>query len=199
MQPSVFKRKKKCAGHLAQACNPDYLGGWDQEDHSSRSAQANSWWAPISKITRAKWTGYVAQVVECQSPPPPPKKGVSKVIPVCSQFENWWCRALLLIVCSSDQHHLGTVEFQAVPQSNWIRILHFNVSSKWLSCSWMKINFSLYPSLLESETSFLTWSPNGSYAIEWRSWSVSKAFVINSLPPWCRDSLTSRDYFPSPL
>jgi hypothetical protein len=36
------------------------------EDHSSRPAQANSLGdeTPISKITRAKWTGSVAQVVE---------------------------------------------------------------------------------------------------------------------------------------
>jgi hypothetical protein len=51
-----------CSGH---ACDPSHLGGWDQEDHSLRSAPTNSSWEPISKITRVKWTGGRAQVVEC--------------------------------------------------------------------------------------------------------------------------------------
>jgi hypothetical protein len=43
------------------------LGGWDLEDHSSRPARATSLrdTTPPSKITRAKWTGGVAQVVQC--------------------------------------------------------------------------------------------------------------------------------------
>jgi hypothetical protein len=40
---------------------PSYLGGQDLEDHHSRSvAQEKSSWDPISKITRAKWTGCLA-------------------------------------------------------------------------------------------------------------------------------------------
>jgi hypothetical protein len=35
---------------VAHACNPSYLGGWDQEDHGSRPSRANSSWDPISKI-----------------------------------------------------------------------------------------------------------------------------------------------------
>jgi hypothetical protein len=35
------------------------------EDLSLRTAQANSSRDPISKITRAKWTGDVAYMVEC--------------------------------------------------------------------------------------------------------------------------------------
>jgi hypothetical protein len=32
-----------------EACNPSYLGGWDQDDHSSRLAWANSSQDHISK------------------------------------------------------------------------------------------------------------------------------------------------------
>jgi hypothetical protein len=62
-------------------------GGWDQEDHGLKPAWANSSWDPISKITRAKGTGGVAQEVEAcfasvkpwvQSPVPPPKKDREK-------------------------------------------------------------------------------------------------------------------------
>jgi hypothetical protein len=35
------------------------------KDQGSRPVQANSSRDPISKITRAKWTGGMAQVVEC--------------------------------------------------------------------------------------------------------------------------------------
>jgi hypothetical protein len=40
------------------------LGGWDPEDWGLRPAWANSSQDPISKITRAKWTGGVAQAME---------------------------------------------------------------------------------------------------------------------------------------
>jgi hypothetical protein len=50
---------------VTQAYIPSYLGGWDQEDHGSRPAWANSLQDPISKITKTKWIGSVAQVVEC--------------------------------------------------------------------------------------------------------------------------------------
>jgi hypothetical protein len=49
---------------MAHACNPSYLRGLDGEDHSSWPAQANSPRDPISKITKAKLTGGVAQAVE---------------------------------------------------------------------------------------------------------------------------------------
>jgi hypothetical protein len=50
---------------VAHACNPSYLGGWDGEDHSSRPVQAKNLWDPhLQKVTRAKWTGDMAQGVE---------------------------------------------------------------------------------------------------------------------------------------
>jgi hypothetical protein len=49
---------------VAHACNPSYLGGRDREGHGLRPAHANIFQDPISKITRAKWTGGVAQLVE---------------------------------------------------------------------------------------------------------------------------------------
>jgi hypothetical protein len=66
-----------CAAHLSvsslqteasivlvvHTCNPSNLGGWDWEDGSSKPDWANS--LPVSKITRAKWTGGVAQAAEC--------------------------------------------------------------------------------------------------------------------------------------
>jgi hypothetical protein len=49
---------------VAQACNPSYSGGRDQEECSSKLAQANSWWTPIVKKTHhQKWAGGVAQGV----------------------------------------------------------------------------------------------------------------------------------------
>jgi hypothetical protein len=50
---------------VADACNHSYLGGWDQKDHTSRLAQANSLQGPTSKRTRAKCTRGVTQTVEC--------------------------------------------------------------------------------------------------------------------------------------
>jgi hypothetical protein len=46
---------------VAVTCIPSYLEGWGQEDWGSRPAQATSFWDPISKIIRAKWTGGMAQ------------------------------------------------------------------------------------------------------------------------------------------
>jgi hypothetical protein len=40
--------------------NPRSLGGWDGEDWGLGPAWANSSWDPISKITKAKYTGGVA-------------------------------------------------------------------------------------------------------------------------------------------
>jgi hypothetical protein len=47
---------------LAQPCNPRYLGGRDQVQGQPRQITHKT---PSSKITRAKWTGDVVQVVEC--------------------------------------------------------------------------------------------------------------------------------------
>jgi hypothetical protein len=60
-----FNQKKSGARH--QWLTPmilHYLGGWDQEGPSSRPAKPNNSQEPISKITRVKWTGSVAQAVE---------------------------------------------------------------------------------------------------------------------------------------
>jgi hypothetical protein len=47
---------------VAQACNPSYSGGRDQEDLSSKPAWANSWQDPISKNPITKnWAGKVVQ------------------------------------------------------------------------------------------------------------------------------------------
>jgi hypothetical protein len=52
---------------------PVILVTWDVDGHGLRPAWENSVRDPISKITRAKWTGGVAQVVEyllckCKTP-----------------------------------------------------------------------------------------------------------------------------------
>jgi hypothetical protein len=39
---------------MAHTCNPSYLRGWDQQDHGSKPAQANSLWDPISKYLSQK-------------------------------------------------------------------------------------------------------------------------------------------------
>jgi hypothetical protein len=39
---------------MARACNPSYSGGRDQEDHSSKPAQANNLQDPILKKTLHK-------------------------------------------------------------------------------------------------------------------------------------------------
>jgi hypothetical protein len=69
---------------VAHTCNPSYLGSWDQENCTSRPAQANSLQDSIFKRTRAKWTGGVTQAVEnllCKhkaliSKPSPTKKNI---------------------------------------------------------------------------------------------------------------------------
>jgi hypothetical protein len=48
---------------VTYTCNPSYLGGRDQEDCSSKLAQANSSQDPISKIPNTKRAGGVAQGV----------------------------------------------------------------------------------------------------------------------------------------
>jgi hypothetical protein len=48
---------------VAHTYNPSYMGVW--KNRGSRAAQVNSLRnSPITKITRAKWTGGVAQVVD---------------------------------------------------------------------------------------------------------------------------------------
>jgi hypothetical protein len=46
---------------VAHACNPRYSSGRDQEDHSLKSAQANSLQDPVSIIPNTKRAGGVAQ------------------------------------------------------------------------------------------------------------------------------------------
>jgi hypothetical protein len=48
---------------VTHACNSSYLGDRDWEDHDLRPAWAYNSQDSISKITRAKWTGGVAQAV----------------------------------------------------------------------------------------------------------------------------------------
>jgi hypothetical protein len=43
-----------CWTPLDHACHPSYSRGRDQEDHSSKSAWANSSWDPILKIPNTK-------------------------------------------------------------------------------------------------------------------------------------------------
>jgi hypothetical protein len=54
---------KKGQAPVTYTCNPSYLGGRDQEDCSSKLAQANSSQDPISKIPNTKRAGGVAQGV----------------------------------------------------------------------------------------------------------------------------------------
>jgi hypothetical protein len=58
------KNNTRSQALVAHSCNPSYLGGWDWEDCNLRPTRTNSWWEPISRITRAKWTAGVAQAVE---------------------------------------------------------------------------------------------------------------------------------------
>jgi hypothetical protein len=60
-----FLKKLFIWAPVALTCNPSYLGGWVWEDWGLRPAWANSSWDPISKITKDKWTGDVAQKVGC--------------------------------------------------------------------------------------------------------------------------------------
>jgi hypothetical protein len=59
---------------MAQAYNPSYSGGKNQEDYSSKPAQPNSLWDPISKKTfhfkkKKKKAGGLAQGVGPQFKP----------------------------------------------------------------------------------------------------------------------------------
>jgi hypothetical protein len=61
---------------MAHACNPSYLGGRDQKDHSSKPAWANRLRDSISKISITKKAGGVAQSVGPEFKPqyPSPRK-----------------------------------------------------------------------------------------------------------------------------
>jgi hypothetical protein len=50
---------------VAHACNPSYLGGRHQEDHSSNAAQTNSSQVLVLKMPNRKRVGRVAQMVAC--------------------------------------------------------------------------------------------------------------------------------------
>jgi hypothetical protein len=58
---------------VAYACNPSYLGGWNQEDQDGGQPGQIIERFSMSKITRAKWTGGMAQAVGpwVQTPVPP--------------------------------------------------------------------------------------------------------------------------------
>jgi hypothetical protein len=56
-----------CWAPVAHTCNPNYLGGWNWEDHGSRPAWAKSLQDFISKITRAKWDRGIP-ALQVQSP-----------------------------------------------------------------------------------------------------------------------------------
>jgi hypothetical protein len=58
----IMKRNNK-PGVGGSCLYPSYLGGWDQEDHGSRAAQANSLQDTIFKITGAKWAGDTVHAV----------------------------------------------------------------------------------------------------------------------------------------
>jgi hypothetical protein len=49
---------------MAHACNPGFLGGRDQEDHSLKPAWANGFSRPYLENTQNKRAGEMAQVVK---------------------------------------------------------------------------------------------------------------------------------------
>jgi hypothetical protein len=64
-KPNIFKKINSCARH--QWRMSVILATWEvaiRRFHGSRPGWANSSWDPISKITRTKWTGAVAQKVQ---------------------------------------------------------------------------------------------------------------------------------------
>jgi hypothetical protein len=87
LQTSEGLKKSSSWALVAHTCNANYVGGWHQNDWGSRPAQANNSKDIISEITRAKWTGGVAQVVRepalqvqrrVQNPSPTKKKKKKK-------------------------------------------------------------------------------------------------------------------------
>jgi hypothetical protein len=57
IKQSIILKRKICQALVAHTCHPSYSGGRDQEDHSSKSALANSSRDPISKIPNTKRAG----------------------------------------------------------------------------------------------------------------------------------------------
>jgi hypothetical protein len=63
-QNSSSLKSKPSQALVAHAYNPSYLGGWDWEDCGLRPLKENSSQDPVSKVTRVKWTGGMAQGVQ---------------------------------------------------------------------------------------------------------------------------------------
>jgi hypothetical protein len=64
---SSFHIKRLCLSWVlvVHTCNPNYLGSWDLEDYGFRPAWQIVCETPISKLTRIKWTGGMAQALQC--------------------------------------------------------------------------------------------------------------------------------------
>jgi hypothetical protein len=58
------KKKEKTSSQalVANTCNPSYLGDCEQEDHSSRPTQANSWRDPISRLPYPEQNGLEVRI-----------------------------------------------------------------------------------------------------------------------------------------
>jgi hypothetical protein len=86
-----------CWVPVAYTCNPNYLGGRDQEDRGWKPAWAKSLWDPISKILNTKRADGVAQGVgpdfksqQCS----PPKKHGRVYSYFCIAITNIWQKNL---------------------------------------------------------------------------------------------------------
>jgi hypothetical protein len=62
----IRKIQTKTMMSQAHACNPNYLGGRNQENQGSKPDQANSSWDPVLRIPITKKGWWVAQVVAHQ-------------------------------------------------------------------------------------------------------------------------------------
>jgi hypothetical protein len=62
---NVQKSPAPVADGSRHLTNPSYLGGWDLKGRGLRPAQWDRLRDPVSTIPRAKWTGDVAQTVDC--------------------------------------------------------------------------------------------------------------------------------------
>jgi hypothetical protein len=70
---------------VAQAYNPSYLGGRDQEDHSSETSWANSLENPILKVHNTKRADRITQEVEHL----PSKHKIQSSTPVLQKKKPW--------------------------------------------------------------------------------------------------------------